>query len=390
VVEGLETLQIEPGTLLMQEGERLAYLYLVEEGQVEIVKSLGTPDERSLGVRGAGTLLGEMGLFDPNSCHTASVRALSALRVQRMTPAQFEALVEQQPSLVYSLLRQISQRLTQSENATIADLRKKNQELTQAYQELQAAQSQLLEKERLEKEMQIAEQIQCSILPASLPQMDGYDCGALMQPARAVGGDFYDLIALPDGQLGMVLGDVSDKGVPAALIMSMTHTLVRVEASRDPSPCLVVENINRNLLRFGSARMFVTLLYGVLDCPDGVFHYVRAGHPPPFLCATQAEPISLDYSVGQLLGILDEPVYDEQEVSLPPGGALLIFSDGVTEAADPQGVPFGEAGLAKALAELGDLPAQELCEVLYRTILAYTAPLPQQDDITLLCIRRLA
>jgi serine phosphatase RsbU (regulator of sigma subunit) len=373
----------------MREGESLDYLYLVVEGQVEIVKSLGTPDERILGVRGAGTLLGEMSLFNSDNKHTASVYTLGELEVLQMSRAQFEALIQRFPTLVYSLLRQMSQRLSQSENVTILDMREKNRQLTLAYQELQLAQAQLVEKERLEREMELARQIQRSILPASLPQESNYDFGAVILPARAVGGDFYDMIELGDNRLGIVLGDVSDKGVPAALIMSMTQTLVRVEAGRNLPPIQVVANVNQHLLRFCRARMFVTLLYGILDCTSGSFHYVRAGHPPPIMRTRQSGlPRPLDFTLGQLLGILDDPVFDEQRVILPPGGSVVIYSDGVTEATNAQNQPLGEQGLVEHLAALGGASAQETCTRVYEAVMSYTGPVPQQDDITLICIQR--
>jgi len=385
----LPRVELPAGEVLMREGESQSDMYLVVEGEVEILKAQGTPDERKLGVRGAGNLLGEMSLLNPDHKHTASVRALGDVKALQMSRTQFEILIKQHPGVMYSMLRQLSQRLSQSDNATIRDLREKNRQLTLAYQELQHAQAQLVEKERLEREMELARQIQQGILPASLPQEDGYDFGALMFPARAVGGDFYDLIDLGDHRLGIVLGDVSDKGVPSALIMSMTHTLVRVEAGQNLSPLQVVNHVNQHLLRFCRARMFVTLLYGILDCTDGSFHYARAGHPPPILCCSQAgEPRQLDYTQGQLLGMLDDPVFDEQRVLLSPGESLVIYSDGVTEAANEQNQQLGEQGFVECLAALCGAGAQATCDRIYEQVMAFTGPVPQQDDITLICIQR--
>ena len=134
-------LHIPSGELLMREGEILDSLYVVADGQVEIIKSLGTPDERRLGVRGAGNLLGEMSLFDPENKYTASVRAMSPVQALQLSRAQFEALIQDQPALVYYLLRQMSRRFEQSENATITDLRAKNLQLSQAYEALKLAQA---------------------------------------------------------------------------------------------------------------------------------------------------------------------------------------------------------------------------------------------------------
>lgn len=390
LLETLAHVQYPAGQLLIREGDHLEYLYLVVDGQVEAIKSLGTPDERLLGVRGAGNLLGEMSLFDPENKYTASVRAVSTVQALQMSRAEFEALIQDHPTLVYYLLQQMSRRFEQSENATITDLRAKNLQLSQAYEALKLAQAQLVEKERLEHEMELARQIQHGILPASLPQLHGYDCGALMSPARAVGGDFYNLFDLGDDRLGIVLGDVSDKGVPAALIMSMTQTLVRVEASRDPTPARVVMDVNRYLLQHAGSQMFVTLLYGILDCTSGRFQYARAGHPPPVVFNRKDKlPVSLDYSPGQPVGILDDVLLDEREVIIPSGGAFVLFSDGVTEATNTLDQPFGEQGLLDLLASLDCASAQATCARIYEAVISYTHPRPQQDDVALICIRRI-
>lgn len=383
------SVQVPGGELLLQEGQRLEYLYLILAGEVEAVKSLGTPDERRLGVRGAGNLLGEMSLFDADNRYTASVRTLTAVRALKMSREQFETLIQDHPVLVTYLLQQMSRRFGQSENATILDLHEKNRQLRQAYEELKQAQAQLVEKERMEHEMELARQIQHGILPASLPQVNNLDCGALMFPARAVGGDFYNLFPAGKDRLGVVLGDVSDKGVPAALIMAMTQTLVQIEASRDPTPSKVVANVNRYLIQQACPNMFVTLLYGVLDYASGRFHYVRAGHPPPVLLTDPSTPPrSLDYATGQLLGILDDPVLDEQEITIPQHGALLLFSDGVTEATNIHQQPFGEHGLLSLLATQDCPSAQAICARVYEAVISFSRPQPQQDDIALICLRR--
>ncbi|MCU0484790.1 MAG: SpoIIE family protein phosphatase [Anaerolineales bacterium] len=389
LIEALEHVQYPAGQLLIREGDHLEYLYLILEGQVEAVKSLGTPDERLVGMRGPGNLLGEMSLFDPENKYTASVRAVSPIQALQMSRAEFEALIQDHPALVYYLLRQMSRRFEQSENATITDLRAKNLQLSQAYEALKLAQAQLVEKELLEHEMELARQIQHGILPASIPQVSGIDCGALMFPARAVGGDFYNLFELGNNRLGIVLGDVSDKGVPAALIMSITQTLVQVEASRDPTPDRVVLDVNQYLLQHAGSQMFVTLLYGILDCTSGRFQYARAGHPPPVMYNQKDKPpASLDYSPGQPVGILNDVLLDVREITLLSGDAFILYTDGVSEATNPQNQPFGEQGLLDLLASLDCASAQATCARIYEAVISFTRPYPQQDDIALICIRR--
>src|SRR5512135_84273 len=207
-------------TIIFHEGRKEDHFYILIEGHVEIIKAQGTPDERLLGVRSAVSFIGDMSLFSQDGKHTASVRALTPLNVLEMTRADFDQLLHRQPLLAYEMVRVMSTRLQDSENLTIHDLQIKNQELTQAYNELRAAHEQIVEKEKLERELAVAREIQQSILPRMLPDVKRFDFGGKMSPTRAVAGDFYDVIWLAPDQIGLVVGDVSDKGVPASLFMA--------------------------------------------------------------------------------------------------------------------------------------------------------------------------
>jgi len=378
------------GEFLLQEGQQGNPVYVLLEGQVEILKNAGAPDERLLGVRQPGTLLGEMSLFSQDQRSTASVRALTPLNLFELTRAEFNDLLHRQPDLAYALVGLISARLEQSENTTIQELREKNRQLTQAYQELQAAQAEISEKEKLERELDIARRIQRSILPNALPRRAGFEMGAKMAPARAVGGDFYDFIPLGEGKLGVVVGDVSDKGVPAALYMALTYSLLRAEARRSPSPARVLRAVNRHLLEMSVREMYVTAIYGVLDADEGRFTYARAGQPAPLALDGQGQRRLLQVDPGQPLGLLGNPLLDEQSMALPPGGIVMLYSDGVTEAADPQEIEFGEQRLLAALQANRDAPVQSTCDRLWQIVTDYCAAPYAQDDITLVEIKRLA
>ena len=269
--------------ILLQEGSRDDYFYILLEGQVEIIKALGTADERMEAHRDKGALLGEMSLFSRDGCHTASVRALTPVELLEMTRDELDALLYRQPKLAYELVGLLSRRLEESEDTTILDLREKNRQLTGAFRELKAAQAQMIEKERMERELEIAHHIQVSILPQALPTHPGLDFGARIVPARMVGGDFYDVFPVGEGRWGIVVGDVCDKGVPAALFMMLTYSLMRAEAPRALAPGEALLAVNRHLLDLNPSGMFVTLLYGVLDAVTGRLTYARAGHPPPLL-----------------------------------------------------------------------------------------------------------
>ncbi|MBZ5529386.1 MAG: serine/threonine-protein phosphatase, partial [Acidobacteriia bacterium] len=243
------------------------------------------------------------------------------------------------------------------------------------------------EKERLERELQVARQIQESILPRVLPQLPGFSLGARMIPARAVGGDLYDFILLGGDRLGVVIGDVSDKGVPAAIFMALSRSLLRAEAHPSRPPGEVLANVNYHLMTMNDSGMFVTVLYGILNRANGEFTYARAGHPVPWLFDGQGKLIQPDLGLGQPLGILPEPKLDEKTIAIPPGGTVLLFTDGATDASNIQHELFGEERLEQAAhARLG-APAQAMCDQVWQSIMQFQDARHQADDVTLLLVR---
>ncbi len=384
----LPSFHLQAGKVVLQEGHTDDEFYVLMEGQVEIAKSMESGEERILGVRGAGTLLGEMSLFSQDGAHTASVRAITPLQLLKFTHTELDALLHRQPQLAYEIIRQISKRLEESENMTILDLKEKNQRLREAYDELKAAQKQIIEKERLEKELEISAQIQQSILPESLPEFKGFEFGALMIPARRVGGDFYTFFKTGKNQLGIVVGDVSDKGVPAALFMALTYSLIRAEAVRTTSPVQAFRKVNQHLLQMNSSNMFVTLVYGILDLNSGDFHFARAGHPSPFLLDGEGQVVAVPAARGQPLGLFDDLPIDEQHIHLPPGGTLLLYSDGVSETANLEGAEFGVDLLSQTVISSRMAPAQKICEQLWQDVQSHGEGIPQQDDFTVVAVKR--
>ncbi len=379
--------EFEPGELLIQEGENDDRFYILLYGEAEVIKALDTPDERLLAVRPHGTLFGEMSLFDPQGRHTASVRARSPALALEMTRQDFDDLLHRRPTLAYDMVRQISRRLEDTENATILDLRDKNRQLSLAYQELKAVQEQLIEKERLEKELAIARQIQESILPDSLPHLADFEIAALTKPAREVGGDYYDFISLDEDRIGLVVGDACDKGIPAALFINLANSLVHVEARRNPSPAATLRLVNRHLLEMNRSGMFVTLLYGVLDI-FGRFDYCRAGHPYPLVLDENQRLIETGAHQGMALGLLEEIQLDAHSVTIPPGGLAVVYSDGLSEAMDSAGNQFGVERLAAALPSICHLPAEQVCTSLWNRVQAFSGDEPQTDDFTVVVIKR--
>ena len=189
-------------------------------------------------------------------------------------------------------------------------------------------------RQRFEQELEVARLIQQNFLPKELPDLPGWEIAALYRPAREVGGDFYDVIPLPDGQVGFVIGDVTDKGVPAALVMAATRSVLRASAQRLVDPAVVLERVNEHLCPDMPAKMFVTCLYGVLQPETGHFRFANAGHDLPYVKTAEG---SVELRArGMPLGLMTGMSYEEKATVLAPGDTLLLHSDGIVEAHDPQ------------------------------------------------------
>ena len=240
-------------------------------------------------------------------------------------------------------------------------------------------------RERRDEEMRVATLIQLQFLPRELPRLPGWQVAAYYGPARAVGGDFYDFIPLPDGRIGIVVGDVTDKGVPAALIMARTQSVLRGEAPRLISPAKVLERANEILLPEIPARMFVTCLYLVLEPETGRVVYANAGHNLPYV-RTAAGVVELR-ATGMPLGLLPGMDYPEQEAVLAPGACVLLYSDGLVEAHDEAGAMFGFPRLRGLMAR--ERPGAELIDHLLGELHGFTGRgWEQEDDITLVVLQR--
>jgi serine phosphatase RsbU (regulator of sigma subunit) len=358
---------------------------------VEIIKALGAPEEWTLAAMGPGDFLGEMSLLFRDRLRTASARAHTPVRLLEMTKEDFDSILRRRPELALLLLQEMSIRLRRSQEKTIRDLQEKNQQLAKAYQELKTAQARLIEQEKLEHELSMARRIQSSILPKNIPALEGWGLAAHWQPARAVSGDFYDFIEFEDGRLGLVVGDVTDKGVPAALMMAVTRSVLRSVAVQWMHPSVVLAKVNELLCRDMPANMFVTCLYAVLDLSTGRLRFANAGHDLPYLC-TQSEVSELR-ATGMPLGLMTGMSYDEQEASLAPGDSVLLYSDGLVEAHNANREMFGFPRLKELLHRRPKGQRADQCSLLIHYLLdqlaAFTGPgWEQEDDVTFVVLER--
>jgi len=244
------------------------------------------------------------------------------------------------------------------------------------------------ERERIEQELQVARRIQQALLPEATPTLDGWEVAAYYQPAREVGGDFYDFLELPDGRLGLVIGDATGKGMPAALVMATTRGMLRAVAQPLDSPGEVLKRVNDALFPDIPPNMFVTCLYAILDSESGRLVYANAGHDLPYL-RHHGEGAHELRATGMPLGLMNEMSYEEKEAVLREGDSVLYYSDGLVEAHDPEGEMFGLPCLRALVAEHGE--ERSLGDFLLKELYSFTGEgWEQEDDITLLTLKRSA
>jgi sigma-B regulation protein RsbU (phosphoserine phosphatase) len=249
-----------------------------------------------------------------------------------------------------------------------------------------------VEKGRLERELQMALQVQLSLLPAEVPEVAGWEFAARWLPARQVAGDYYDFIPGENGQLGMVVADVSDKGMPAALFMALSRSIVR--ASMDPAlqPADSIQRANRLICQDSTSGMFITLFYALLEPQAGQVAYVNAGHNPALFFQRGKRPgqgaMSRLGRTGMALGVESETPYKQRSLALKPGDFLVMYTDGVTDALDAQGQSFGMERLESLVLAHREETAGEISQALESAIRNFTGGAPGFDDITLLIVRR--
>jgi serine phosphatase RsbU (regulator of sigma subunit) len=252
--------------------------------------------------------------------------------------------------------------------------------------ELETAHSELARQERVERELELARQVQQSVLPRTFPQIPGYRFAAQNEPAREVGGDFYDVISLDVDHFGLVVGDVSDKGMPSALYMALTRSLLLAEARRELSPRDVLYSVNQLLLELGDPDMFVTVFYGVIDITSRKLTFARAGHDYPLLL--RGNTVKELKGKGTILGLFDQADLhlSEEEISLAPDDWLVLYTDGLTDAMSVDGRLFDRAQLGSLLQSYDDVSPTKLCEATFAELAAFQGAVEQFDDMAMLVV----
>jgi serine phosphatase RsbU (regulator of sigma subunit) len=241
-----------------------------------------------------------------------------------------------------------------------------------------------------DRELKMAGRIQADILPERPPDIPGWDISAKLISARETSGDFYDFIPFPGQRWGIVIADVTDKGIGAALFMALSSTLIRSYAARYPTlPALTMDIVNDRILTDTRGSMFVTAFYGVLEPAIGRLRFVNAGHPPGLHVSTQKGKL-LDQlgPTGMALGMIEKAHWRQKAIKLLAGDVLLLYTDGVSEAENPHGQPFGEQRMIELLKGMGGATAHEIQQTVLSELRSFVGSSFQQDDIGLIIIRR--
>jgi sigma-B regulation protein RsbU (phosphoserine phosphatase) len=259
-------------------------------------------------------------------------------------------------------------------------------QLKEKITELEAAQIELVQKERMEQELELARRVQQSVLPKSFPAFPGYRFSVRNVPARQVGGDLYDVLQLDPDHFGVMIADVSDKGMPAALYMTLVRSLFRAEAKRGASPVTTLKSINQLLLELGEPDMFVSVFYGVIYTETCELQYSCAGHNRPFLIRNGV--IQELESKGAILGLFHQNDLNlsEEKIELVPGDRLVLYTDGLTDILSPQKEPLERMNFMEYLAKHAHRSADEICSSIFSDLISFQGDMAQYDDMTMLVV----
>jgi len=242
----------------------------------------------------------------------------------------------------------------------------------------------------LQKELDVAREIQESIVPREFPpfpEREDVAIHASMLPAKEVGGDFFDFFLIDRDRIGFAIGDVSGKGVPAALFMAVSRTLLRATASRGFAPDECMQQVNQTLHQESISSMFVTCFYGVLNTRTGEIHCSNGGHNPPYILRADGRVETVEVFGGLILGAFRHAAYEKREIGLQPGDCIFLYTDGITEAMNPDGEQFTSERLVESLKSVNGSAVEEIVRKVIENVRRFTAGAAQSDDMTILAIR---
>jgi phosphoserine phosphatase RsbU/P len=397
--------QYHPGDTIMQQGRMSTFADVILDGEVEVLVDTPAGQVRVATV-GPHQIIGEVGAIAAMP-RTATVVARTELTVLRIRRGSLINLTGRHPAIAAAIVGELGRRLygmnralaylTYAANALardeydpaiLAELTQQPGELAEFARVFAGMAAEIEGKKRRRDEMQAAAEIQQSILPRPLAReglLAAVDLHAEMHPAREIGGDFYDFFPAGDDGLAVTVADVSGKGIPAALFMAVSRTVLRSIEDGGVDMVARIERANRLLSAENAVAMFVTAFHGVLDLQSGVLRYCNAGHNPPYVLRADGGHERLP-ATGVPLGVDGDLPYRVAETQLHSGDALFLYSDGITEAFNPHGDEFGTARLEVALTEMRGCSAAALVGNVLSATTAFAAGAEQSDDITALAL----
>lgn len=408
-IEGLaatcEAVAIAPGTVLFHQGQQGGDAEIVASGEAEVLAESPLGSSR-IAMVGPGHFLGEMGAL-ADLPRTATVIATTAMSLLRIRQADLHRLLGAYPEAALPIIRELAHRLEnvnrplgyllQAANAleradldpalldALAEQAGAITPFAQAFARVVRA---LVARRDSQREMALSARLQRSILPTSMPIFPGAEIGALMEPAKAVGGDFYDVFALDERRIAVAVADVSGKGMPAAFFMAVSHTALRALAtSASDTADTLLSRLNARIVAENGEVMFVTLFLGLFDQVDGRFEWCSAGHTDAWVIHGDERMVRLR-PTGPALGIDEDARYTAGAIHLSPGDMVVMYTDGITEAMSPDDELFGEEALIALLRRYRDQAPRDLVNSLVSAITDFAAGRSQADDITCLALRR--
>jgi serine phosphatase RsbU (regulator of sigma subunit)/anti-sigma regulatory factor (Ser/Thr protein kinase) len=310
-----------------------------------------------------GEVIGEMGIFSPYKQRTASAVCEEDVEAYTMGKDEVINFFGKDPAMAIDLIQLSIKRFIENLKAETAA------------------------RERIESELRIAQEIQASMLPSVFPQRKEFEIFAMMDPAKEVGGDFYDFFFVDEKRLCFVIGDVSGKGVPAALFMAIAKTLIKTEAKQGLSTDEVLSVVNSILAQDNQTCLFVTVFCAILNIETGDIEFANGGHNPPLVCTSSGCYNYMKMACGFVIGVMDNMKCENQRLSLKPGDTIFLYTDGVTEAMDPQKLQYGEDRLKEVLSSNQQKDIKELINIMRQDVLTFAKGAQQSDDITMLALR---
>ncbi len=374
-----------PNTTLCHQGKVEHVFYVVVKGNVAVIRLLEDGEERILNMVGKNGYFGEMGLID-DSPRAANCVTITPTTVLEVTEEAFDSFVKNSPPLANLLLQRILSNARNLDRIYIEDLQSKNEALEKAYTDLKVAQARLVKQERLQRELELAAQVQRNLLQQDLPQFPDYGFAAYLEPARQVGGDFYDVLEIDEEHVGVLIADVADKGFHAALFMAVTRTLFLREGQQSLSPAEVALAVHKGMFDIANNdEVFLTAFYGVLHRPSGKLTYIRAAHERPLLLRPGREVMSLPGG-DRFLGMIPDLTLTEETIDLEPGDRLIMFSDGVPDAVNEAEKGYSNQQLAAAAAACEQKTAAEIVDHIIKDVAQWQGSADPFDDLTLLIL----